>query len=351
MTGSGKSSLLQGILKGVSRSFYLTLWVVPVRVRDQLGLAYLFCRAADTIADTDLLPSTERLKYLYLFREQFQTSVISWQAVAQIQDSLVQHQGSPAERVLLSRLADCFRIFEGFSPQDQNRIRHLVSTLTKGMEMDLTYFPGEGSGVPAPLPSGRDLDQYCYYVAGVVGEFWTRMIMGHFESLGVWDELRMGKLGMHFGKGLQMTNVLKDLAKDLARGRCYLPQNMLDEFKLDPQDLKESASVAPLRPLLASLIRLTLYHLEGGWQYILAIPRREVRLRLACLWPHLFAIRTLARVCESDDLLNPRITVKITRREVYTTMALSLAFVFSNSLLTRYYEYLKKGLMSRVVSE
>jgi farnesyl-diphosphate farnesyltransferase len=351
MTGSEKRSLLREILKGVSRSFYLTLWVVPARVREQLGLAYLFCRAADTIADTDLIPSPERLKYLYLFREQFQPGVISWQAITQIQNSLVQHQGNPAEKVLLSRLSDCFRIFEDFTPPDRARIRHLVTTLTKGMEMDLTCFPGEGSGMPVPLPSGRELEQYCYYVAGVVGEFWTRMIMGHFESLGIWDERQMGKLGVHFGKGLQMTNVLKDLAKDLARGRCYLPQNMLDEFKLGSQDLKESAPIAPLRPLLASLIRVTLYHLEGGWQYILAIPRREIRLRLACLWPHLFAIRTLERIYHAEGLLNPRYTVKISRREVYSIMAITTLLVCSNSLLTRYYERLRSLLITRVANE
>jgi farnesyl-diphosphate farnesyltransferase len=161
----------------------------------------------------------------------------------------------------------------------------------------------------------------------------------------------MGKLGVHFGKGLQMTNILKDLAKDLARGRCYLPQNMLDEFKLGPQDLRESASVAPLRPLLASLIRVTLYHLEGGWQYILAIPRREVRLRMACLWPHLFAVKTLERVYHADDLLNPQSTVKISRREVYSIMAITTLVVFSDSLLTRYYERLRSRLITRVMGE
>jgi farnesyl-diphosphate farnesyltransferase len=351
MTEAEKGSLLRETLKGVSRSFYLTLWAVPARVRDQLGLAYLFCRAADTIADTDLIPSTERLKYLSLFREQFQGSAISWQAITQTQDRLVGHQDRTAERVLLSRLTDCFRIFEGFSAPDQDRIRRLVSTLTQGMEMDLSYFPSEGSKVPLPLPSGRELDQYCYYVAGVVGEFWTLMIMGHFPSLNRWDEVRMGKLGVHFGKGLQMTNILKDLAKDLARGRCYIPQNMLDDFKLAPQDLKEPATIVPLRPLLASLIRLTLYHLEGGWQYILAIPRREIRLRLACLWPHLFALRTLERVYHADTLLNPRYTVKISRREVYSIMAVTTFLVFSNSMLTRYYERLRSLLMVRVTGE
>jgi farnesyl-diphosphate farnesyltransferase len=126
---------------------------------------------------------------------------------------------------------------------------------------------------------------------------------------------------------------------------------MLDEFKLNPQSLKESGAVVSLRPLLATLIRLTLYHLEGGWQYILAIPRREIRLRLACLWPHLFALRTLEHIYQADDLLNPQATVKITRREVYSTMILTTLLVFSNRMLTRYYEHLRCDLITRIVGK
>ena len=55
---------LNSILKGVSRSFYLTLRILPAPVRAQLGAAYLFCRCADTIADTSLLPVEERLEHL-----------------------------------------------------------------------------------------------------------------------------------------------------------------------------------------------------------------------------------------------------------------------------------------------
>jgi len=352
MTGGlEKRALLRDILKGVSRSFYLTLWIIPERVRDTLGLAYLFCRAADTIADTDLIPPAERLRYLNLFREQFKSDEISWQAVSDIQNSLVPHQGNPSERTLLSRLEGCFRIFEDFSREDRDRIRQLVGTLTCGMEMDLVCFPPVSSGGLQALPTERELDQYCYYVAGVVGEFWTRMLKGHFRSFEKWNEARMCKLGMHFGKGLQMTNLLKDLSKDLARGRCYLPQKMLDEVGLSPQDLEDPASIKRLRPVLAHLIRLTLYHLEGGWQYILAIPRREIRLRLACLWPHLFAVETLWRIYKSESLLNSQVTIKISRQEVYTIMFLSTLLVFSNDLLTRYYEFLRRKLMASVVAD
>ena len=57
------------ILRSVSRSFYLTLAVLPANVREQVGLAYLLARAADTLADTDLIPRDVRLKHLGLFRE------------------------------------------------------------------------------------------------------------------------------------------------------------------------------------------------------------------------------------------------------------------------------------------
>jgi farnesyl-diphosphate farnesyltransferase len=348
---SEKRFLLEGILKQVSRSFYLTLRVLPPKLRDQIGLAYLFCRAADTIADTELIPPTERLKYLYLFREQFTSSVVSPQSVLEIKNKLAHYQGDTAERTLLSQLEGCFGIFEEFPIQDQERIRSLVGILTKGMEMDLTFFPAEDSGTTKALPSVKDLDQYCYYVAGVVGTFWTQMLIGHFAAFQSWDPERMQRLGIHFGKGLQLTNLIKDVSSDLARGRCYVPQSVLDEFNISSEGLKNNLPAAQFSPVLAHLIRLALYHLEGGWQYILAIPRRHVRLRLACLWPHLFAIQTLQRIYDAEDLLHPKAVVKISRGEVYSIMAMSTLMACSNRMLSRYYNRLRRGLVSRILGE
>ena len=84
--------LLHDILKQVSRSFYLTLNVLPVGVRDQMGLSYLFARAADTIADTDLLDRPQRLRYLNQFSAQFANAEIDWKAIQEIQAALVPHQ-------------------------------------------------------------------------------------------------------------------------------------------------------------------------------------------------------------------------------------------------------------------
>src|SRR5919201_3090379 len=68
---SSHQELLGGLLKQVSRSFYLTLAVLPASLRPQLGLAYLFARAADTIADTDVIDRSRRLDLLRTFKAQF----------------------------------------------------------------------------------------------------------------------------------------------------------------------------------------------------------------------------------------------------------------------------------------
>ncbi len=312
--------LLTDLLRRVSRSFYLTLQVVPRAVRNQLGLAYLFARAADTIADTDLIDRGSRLRYLNQFRDQFAGDLIDWNAVRGIQAALTPRQTDQAERRLLEQLEQCFRLFQEFPPEDRERIRRLMGTLTKGMEMDLTMFPGDRL---AALPTMADLDLYTYYVAGCVGEFWTAMVCAHLPSLARWNQVEMAEVGVRFGKGLQLTNILKDLARDLQRGRCYIPEALLREVGLEPKDLLNKDRLSSAKPLLNKLVRVALDHLDQGWLYTMAVPRRELRLRLACMWPILFAGATLQRVASSPDWLDPSVTVKMPKGQVYRLMALT----------------------------
>jgi farnesyl-diphosphate farnesyltransferase len=307
----------------VSRSFYLTLAVMPHSVRSQIGLAYLFARAADTIADTDLIERHRRLVLLKDFKGQFVTDQISWDTIHSIRSALVPHQASAGERALLQHLVECFRLYETFIPEDRARIRTLMCTLTQGMEMDLTVFPDEMEKNLVALQSLEDLDRYTYYVAGCVGEFWTHMVSAHVPSLAHWNGPEMAKVGVRFGKGLQLTNIVKDVARDLQRGRCYIPQRWLQEAGLTLADLLQKDNRDRLKPILHKLIRLAREHLDQGWLYTMAIPRRELRLRLACMWPILFAGHTLRRAVESTDLLDPTVNVKMPKGQVYRIMALT----------------------------
>lgn len=318
--------------------------MVPEDVRDQVSLSYLFARAADTIADTELIDRPRRLDYLSQLKAQFVSDQVAWAQVQDIQQAVGPLQHDTAERVLLERLDDCFRLFLSFSPDDRSRIQRLMTTLTQGMEMDLTVFPGKSAEELVALRTLDDLDRYTYYVAGCVGEFWTDLMCAHRHGLASWNVREMSKVGVRFGKGLQLTNIVKDVAHDLQRGRCYVPEPMLSDVGLKPRDLLEQQNLARFRPLLGKLARMAVGHLDQGWRYTMAIPRYETRLRLSCMWPILSAGESLKLIMSSPDLLNPAVKVKIPRSKVYQIMALTTFTGACSYVGTAYWGHLRKQI-------
>lgn len=342
--------LLRDILRDVSRSFYLSLNVLPRAVRQQIGLAYLFCRAADTIADTDALARYDRLRALEAFRDQFRQTCRPPDALTFLQQMPLSQRVTEGERKLLSHLPDCFREFTLFSLDDRQLIADLVLTLTRGMEMDLRAFPGESIATTRALPDMDALDLYTYYVAGIVGEFWTKIHLAHLPVLRHQDGASLCRLGISFGKGLQLTNILKDLGKDLQNGRCYLPATCLKQVQVGVGELQDPSSLPRLRPLIYELMTYTLAHLDRACDYIMRLPYVTVRLRLSCMWPLLFAVQTLALVWQSEQWLNPNSPAKISRRTVYSTMFNSLACLIYPRLFAVYYRRLRSQLVTLLES-
>ena len=319
--------------------------MLPATVRDQMGLAYLFARAADTIADTDLIGREQRLRYLNQFRTQFSSGPIARRDMHAIQAALIPHQTDSAERVLLQRLEDCLTLYDQFDPADQERIRWLMGVLPDGMTMDLTHFQGDSAQDLTAFQTLDELDQYTYYVAGCVGEFWTQMVCAHCPSMSDWDVKKMSAIGVRFGKGLQLTNIVKDLARDLHRGRCYVPERLLREAGLTPVDLLNRENLPKFRPVLMRLINMAIEHLDQGWMYTMALPRLEIRQRLACMWPILLAGETLKRVAAAPDLLDPAVNIKAPRSVVYRVMAMTTVTGGCGYVGTAYWGRLRKQIV------
>jgi farnesyl-diphosphate farnesyltransferase len=323
--------LTGALLKSVSRSFYLSLAVLPAAVRPVLGVGYLLARAADTIADTRLLGRAERVGQLHALRDELAASRPG--RVEAIVAATRGGQAEASERTLLARLPECLAAYRALPAPDRERVRAVLGTIVTGMTMDLERFPGEDERRIAALDSREELDRYTYLVAGCVGEFWTEVHVAHRPRLRHWDLGRMRALGARFGKGLQLTNVLRDLPRDLRQGRCYLPRRDLARLGLEPADLLDRGAGTALRPLLVELINVALDHYEAGWAYTFAIPRREARMRLACAWPLLIGLRTLDLLARTPDWLDAARPVKTPRRRVYALMASSLATVWSTRAL------------------
>ena len=358
---------LQKLLRDTSRSFYLTLQVLPRTVRSQIGLAYLLARATDTIADTELVPVGERLAALDALRARIlgtRTEHLDFSRLAAAQSG----RGSVAERRLLGSVETAIALLGQVSREDLSRIREVLTTITGGQELDLHRFeqgrpavplppptppffmpplPGE-TGIPpvisrvaaaSPAPSifaqpvrtehitalatDPELDDYTYRVAGCVGEFWTKITCAHVFPNASLDEAQFLADGIRFGKGLQLVNILRDLPKDLQAGRCYVPSTRLTQHGLTPKDLLAPINYHRFRPLYAELLDRAQGHLEAGWRYTNTIPRNQLRLRLACAWPVLIGVRTIAKLGDAN-VLDARRRVKVSRREVQVMLASSV---------------------------
>jgi len=309
--------LIGPLLRDVSRSFYLTLRVLPPAIRSQISVAYLLARASDTIADTDAVPRAKRVMLLQQYKSL--TRVPDLGPVAGL-------QASPAERQLLEQLADVLGALDGFAETDCRRIQELLAIIVRGQIFDLQRFPeGQLTALTAD-----ELDQYTYMVAGCVGEFWTQICAAHLPD---WPQTGMAEWGVRLGKGLQLVNILRDLPKDLRIERCYLPV-------AEPERLLEPASYPSIRDLYQHWLDVALGHLDAGWEYTRHIPKSQRRLRLACVWPIWIGVQTIARLRTANPL-DPAQRIKITRREVYRIIGRSLLLSGSEAGLTRAYQRLR----------
>jgi farnesyl-diphosphate farnesyltransferase len=329
---------LDEILSNVSRSFYFSLAVLPRVLRSQLSVAYLVARAADTIADTRVVRAERRIELLRAMRGTLVDAAAIVPFVAEVRREMVdatdaQGGGSPAERVLLLRLGDCLRTLAGFDAADRERTRHVLGTLIGGMERDLGRF-ADGATLKA-LESWEDLDEHCYLAAGCVGEYWTLMTAAHVPALGRLGRPDFVARGVRLGKALQLVNVIRDAPADLALGRCYLPRALLAPHGLTPEALRDPAERRRARPVLDELRRRALGHVDAALPYVLGIPRREPRLRLAALWPLWIGLATLGRLRAAEDPLDPARPIKIPRGELYQLLVESTLVVASDQLLTR----------------
>ncbi len=328
----------EALLEATSRSFYLTLRVLPRAIRPQIGLAYLLARTTDTIADTEILPVAARLAALQKLRER-----ILGQSTASLNfGELAQSQGLPAERVLLERIESALAALQTLAPEDLKLVREVLITITSGQELDLRRFarwgetPGEPSSTSAArgdarptrnkiiaLETAAELDDYTYRVAGCVGEFWTKMCRAHLFPNARLDEKQLIADGIRFGKGLQLVNILRDLPADLKNGRCYLPTQRLDEINLFPEILLSPAAQEKFLPLFREHLDKAESHLAAGWRYTNTLPFGQFRVRLACAWPILFGMRTIKKL-RAADAAQLRTRVKISRSEVWKIIFLSL---------------------------
>jgi farnesyl-diphosphate farnesyltransferase len=315
------------ILPSVSRTFALSIRLLPGQLGEAVCNAYLICRIADTIEDEPGRPASEKSAMFDALAACFDGADATAAFVARVSSIT----GDPAHVRLTRNAGLVFEINRSLPDQTQHCVRHWAREMIVGMrKFSLTYPTG------VRIQTLDEYREYCYYVAGTVGYMLTDLWREHAPSIGPREYAALRERCAAFGEALQTVNILKDVARDAEHeNSIYIPEQLLRAHGSAHDTVLATDRSDANRAALATLVQIAWQDLEQATQYLLAVPRRAVSIRLFCALPLLFAYATLRDLTRKPGALAGKGVVKISRSEVKSLTALSMLGVFSNRWLAR----------------
>jgi 4,4'-diapophytoene synthase len=317
------------LLKATSRTFYLSIRSLPSGMDASLGLAYLMLRVSDYLEDSGSLPRDEKIRLLHLWRKVIRGEVPAKELEQEIRKNPdpdeVDYQAAAAAGGILDQVHDL--------PSGVGRtIAHHVEAATLGMARWVERGPDIGTEA--------DLDDYMHEVAGRVGYLSTEIFAFHSPLIRSRID-RMMPLARETGLALQTVNIIRGIRKDYDRGWIYVPRSFCLTVGISPHELFDPAHRDDALSVLNLLVEKAERHLEAALGYIMILPRRLHKVRLACIWPMLFAARTIALSRGNARILTGE--VKISRTEIKRIIRHSSIMGWSNRWLSAYFLKLLNG--------
>ncbi len=323
------------LLEGVSRTFALTIPQLPEQLYPAVANAYLLCRIVDTIEDEVSLSAEQKKHFCAAFIEIVKTGRNAEAFAAELAP-LLSEQTIPAEHCLIRLIPRVIAITHSLDAAQIEALACCVETMAGGMPV---Y---QALDLHAGLKTLKDMDDYCYYVAGCVGEMLAKLFCHYSPEIAAHrDELL--RLSVSFGQGLQMTNILKDIWDDAKRGVCWLPQDIFNETGFNLADLTPATDDERFRKGLERLIGIAHGHLQNALTYTQLLPSHETGIRNFCLWALGMAVLTLKKIKQNLNF-NESNQVKISRNSVKATIIASKLSARSNWLLSLLFNLTSGGL-------
>ncbi len=316
---------LQELLVRSSRTFAVGIQILPRPLRTEVTVAYLLLRVSDYMEDSRELRAREKVALLGNWRR-----VLAGDGERQPLIELLRAAREDTPDALVARhSATVLEGLDGLAPAVREILIRRVGESSAGM----ARWTERGSR----FQTEADLDDYMHEVAGRVGHLLTELFTLRLPGTSKERE-RMMLLGREFGLALQTVNVIRGLHEDRNRGWVYVPAAFLPDPNIRASELFDPANLEAAMAVLGRLVAKADGHLAAARAYIQLIPRRYHRVRLFCLLPLLFAVRTLAISRANPDVL--RRETKMTRREVKAITRRAVLMGFSNRWIERYCEHL-----------
>ncbi len=298
----------QELLFATSRTFALCIPMMPSMLRDALGLGYLLLRNADTIEDAYRWPKARRIELLEAYKRllQYPESQAAREFAGMFDDG--EDLENPDHLELLQSTP---YLLEQVGLLPKPYVEAITEHVVRVIEWMQKWVAMHDDQNRLKLLRLKQLDDYCYAVAGIVGELSTSLIGLYRPTLKGTQLLVMRSLETACGAGLQLTNIIKDVFRDHQQGRYYIPQEYLT--------FENGGTHEGLMPIVAHAYR----NLCLGREYVRAMPEEEFDIRKAILVPLLLAVATLRHLLENLDGLFEGADVKISRETVAEILMLA----------------------------
>jgi len=323
------------ILPKVSRTFALTIPQLPAGLEEIVANAYLLCRLADTIEDDAALGGATKAAFMDEFLHVINGNADPDDFARRLTPQLSQ-ETLDAERNLVANTPRVVRITSTFSVTQRNAVIRCATTMCGGMPEFQHHKSLDG------LPSLVDLDRYCYLVAGIVGEMLTELFCEHCDDLAS-HRAEMMELAVHFGQGLQMTNILKDIWEDKESNTCWLPRSLFNDIDGGLSQAMRSRNSDAMTTGITELVGIAHAHLQSALRYTQLIPKNQPGIRRFCLWAIGMAVLTLRKIQNHPGYQNGN-EVKISRRAVKATVITCNIAQSSNRTLKLLFDLGARGL-------
>ena len=316
---------LRDLLRTASRTFAIGIEQLPAVLCDAGTVAYLLLRVSDYLEDNEDMPPDDKLVLLNLWVEILNGDAESGALTSQLQDA----DTSNPDALVALHTADILERLASLPDEVQEIIRKHVIHTTQGMARWVERGP--------QVDNEADMDDYMFEVAGRVGYLLTNLFAWYSRAIRNKKDVLM-PLAREFGLALQTVNVIRGLRKDYERGWVYIPKDFLAAVDLTAQELFEPENRAEAIQVLDMLSDKAERHLHAALVCVKTLPQWHHRIRLACIFPLMFAIRTLAISRRNTQVFESE--AKMSREEVKRIVKDATLWGWSNLWLDSYYQKL-----------
>lgn len=309
----------------VSRTFALSIERLPSVLRDTVTIAYLLLRVSDCLEDNNLLPAKQKVELLRLWVQVLADSM----PVSLLMSAIAHLDNSDPEVYVAQCAGHLLECLYQLPPTVQDVIISHVNQISLGMARWQEHDPN--------VSNEEEMDDYMQQVAGRVGYLLTDLF-GLYYPVFLKQKAYFFPLAHHFGLGLQTVNVIRGLRKDYERGWVYVPRTFYEPLGLTRDGLFAKENSNQFIHVINRLIDKAETHLQHGLKYVTSIPPQHYGIRLACMWPLFFAVRTLNISRNNLNVITNE--AKITRSEVMTIIRETTLMGWSNNWMRKYYKRL-----------